>query len=189
MRLNLTDPEAKATWRAFSKRFSLVLEEAPTAVRKEILDDLTLHVTETMARQDAELGEVERLNHALERLGDPAQFAAPLLGAQTKTSSKDGILRRSVKLGVSVLCVALGGFLVFFGVLSLIYSQSVGVFHLEADHFQIRLMVGSTEGARFLFPWIGLASLAIGAGLSWGGWNRFREAFPRGSFDSGERGG
>lgn len=162
--MNLSDPRARARWRAFEHRARLALVDAHRTVRRSLISDLRAHVTEALAREPAEGNEAERLERVLIRVGDPVQFLRPLLeDASRLTATRRKRLRPFGMAAAALLSGALGVGLTVFGGAALACPRSVGLFQVGADQYQVRLLCGVTAGAPLGAPWLPIASLAVGA--------------------------
>jgi len=73
------DPRARRAWRLFRLRADLMLSSVSASVRRELLEDLTAHVRDVLENDKTAATEYERLDAALQRIGDPKEFLAPLL--------------------------------------------------------------------------------------------------------------
>lgn len=175
------DIEAERTWRRYRLRAELILGAVSRDIRRQLIEDLTAHVRESVAQDACDLPEAERVRNALARLGDPADFVAPLIAdAVVKAPPRAGSGWRAALAAVAIggaragrAAVALGtaGIGALMGILSIgniVAPDRIGVFRLSADDFQVRLL-GLAEGGGdpVLAPWLGLAVGALGAVLMW----------------------
>ena len=184
-----TDPRARRAWRHFRLRVELMLSSVSRGVRRELLDDLSAHVRDMVAHGREDAGEFKRLERALERMGDPREFLAPLVGeAIFRDPRRDvglgqagramlSVLSRGWRLAwrsASALLAALLGalaILVAFG--SLLEPDAVGLFRLGSDDIQLRLL-GSRGGLPLFTPWFAIGLLALAAGSLAFAWRQAR---------------
>lgn len=173
-----SEPEARHAWRQFRFRVELMLSSVSSGVRRELLEDLTAHVHDLVAHGPDRAGELERLRAALERMGDPREFLAPLVGeAIFRDPPRDVGIRQAVRAMLSLLSRGwrlawrsasglLAGLLgtlallVAFG--SLLEPDAVGLFRLGPDDIQLRLL-GSPGGQPIFTPWFAIGLLALAA--------------------------
>ncbi|HEX8173024.1 MAG TPA: hypothetical protein VF824_20995 [Thermoanaerobaculia bacterium] len=171
------DPKARDAWRRFRLRVELMLSSVSSGVRRELLDDLTAHVYELVAHDDGP-GEYERLQAALERIGDPREFLAPLAGeAIFRDPPRDAgfgqtgramlaLLSRGWRLAwrsaSTLLAALLGALAIVVAVGSLLQPHAVGLFRLGPDDIQLRLL-GSRGGVPLFTPWFAIGLLALAA--------------------------
>ena len=183
------EPEARRAWRQFRLRVELMLSSVSGGVRRELLDDLATHVRDLVAHGPAGSGEFERLRVALERMGDPREFLAPLVGeAIFRDPRRDvgfgqagramlSLLSRGWRLAwrsASTLLAALLGTLalvVAFG--SLLRPEAVGLFRVGPDDIQLRLL-GGQGGVPLFRPWFAIGLLALAAASMAIAWRQAR---------------
>jgi hypothetical protein len=172
------DPKARRAWRHFRLRVELMLSSVSSGVRRELLDDLAAHVRDMVARSPDGAGEYEKLKAALDRMGDPREFLAPLIGeAIFRDPRRDvgfgqagramlALLSRGWSLAwrsASLLFAALFGALtILVAAGSLLDPTAVGLFRLGPDDVQLRLL-GGEGGMPLLVPWIAIGLLALAA--------------------------
>jgi hypothetical protein len=170
------DPKARRAWRHFRLRVELMLSSVSRGVRHELLDDLAAHVRDMVAHGPDGAGEYERLQVALERMGDPREFLAPLIGeAIFRDPRRDvgfgqtgramlSLLSRGWHLAwrsMSVLLTALlGALTILVAVGSLLDSAAVGLFRLGPDEVQLRLL-GGHGGVPLFMPWLAISLIAL----------------------------
>jgi hypothetical protein len=172
------DPKAHRAWRQFRLRAELMLSSVSRSVRRELIGDLTAHVQEMVAESPDGEGEYERLLAALDRIGDPREFLAPLIGeAIFRDPRRDVGLRQVGQGALSLLSrgwrlawrsaaalvpVLLGALAILVAVGSLAEPAAVGLFRVGPDEIQLRLF-GGQGGIPVFVPWfaIGLLALAI----------------------------
>jgi hypothetical protein len=155
-----------------------MLSSVSGGVRRELLDDLGTHVRDLVAHGRDGAGEYERLRAALERIGDPREFLAPLVGeAIFRDPCRDAgfgqtgramlsLLSRGWRFAWRSASTLLAGLLgalatlVAFG--SLLRPQAVGLFRLGPDDFGLRLL-GGQGGVPLFTPWFAIGLLALAA--------------------------
>lgn len=183
------EPEARHAWRQFRLRVELMLGSVSAGVRRELLDDLTAHVGELVAHGEEGTSESERLRAALDRVGDPREFLAPLAGeAIFRDPRRDlgvgqagramlSLLSRGRRLAwrsASTLLAALLGalaVLVAFG--SVIKPEAVGLFRLGPDDIQLRLW-GGHGGVPLFRLWFAIGVLALAVASMAFAWRQAR---------------
>lgn len=176
------DARARRAWSLYFLKAEAVLSPLASAVRKELIDDLKTHVQDILANETPEGDEFARLTAALDRVGNPKEFLAPLLAdAVFKAPPQFGDVGMTVRTlslyaarGTSYLLRALGlvllataGFCTALASLnSLFRPQSAGVFQLNADEVQLRLL-GLSPGAgnQLLEPWMAIVLIVAGGAL------------------------
>ncbi|HEY0115258.1 MAG TPA: hypothetical protein VGB54_06020 [Allosphingosinicella sp.] len=185
-----SDAKARRAWRHFRLRVELMLSSVSAGVRRELLDDLASHVRDLVAHGGEGVGEYERLQAALDRMGDPREFLAPLIGeAIFREPHRDvgfgqagramlALLSRGWGLAwrsaLVLLAVFLGGLAILVAAGSLLDPDAVGLFRLGPDEIQLRLLGG--QGGEPLFaPWLALGLLALAAVSLALAWRRARE--------------
>jgi hypothetical protein len=172
------EPKARRAWRHFRLRVELMLSSVSSGVRRELLDDLTAHVRDLVAHGSDSVGEYERLRAALERIGDPRDFLAPVIGdAIFRDPRRDvgfGQVGRALlslfsrgwhvawRAASVLLATVLGALAILVAIGSLLEPGAVGLFRLGPDDIQIRLL-GGRGGVPLFTPWfaIGLSALAV----------------------------
>lgn len=185
------DPRARRAWRLFRLRTELMLGGVSGGVRRQILEDLSAHVRDIVADGDPAVAEHQRVAEALERVGDPREFIAPLLadailngprpetglGARCRAVLSSAALggRRLASAMTVLVSAFVGASLAIMAAGSLIFPRSVGVFMLSEDTVQIRLFgLSDQTGTPLWAPWLALALGAFGCGLLWLAWRRAR---------------
>ena len=184
-----TDPRARGAWRHFSRQVESMLGSASPDARRELLDDLAAHVRDMVAHDPDGVSEYERLQAALDRMGDPREFLAPLLDDAILRDRREdvgaGQVRRATLSRVSrlwrfawhsastLLAVFLGAtaILVAFG--SLLSPDGVGLFGLGPDDIQLRLL-GGQGGVPLFAPWFAIALVALAAASMAFAWRQAR---------------
>lgn len=73
------DARAKRAWLLYFLKVEAVLSPLAGPVRRELIQDLKAHVQELLASERLEGDELQRLNAALARVGNPKEFLAPLV--------------------------------------------------------------------------------------------------------------
>jgi hypothetical protein len=177
----LADPRSRAAWRTFRMRAEFMLGSVSREARREILFDLDVHVEEAMRRaQDGD--EYLRLMAALDRLGDPRDFLAPLIAdavfKRPRAPGGAALAWRAVLLGAQrgardlafatglLLLGLIGAATACMGVARLIAPERAGIFAIGPDSIQIRLLTGAgAEGVQVLPAWGALFAVAAGVGL------------------------
>ena len=184
-----SDPQARAAWRQFRLRVELMLSSVSSSVRRELLDDLATHVRDLVAHSEDGAGEYEKLRVALERMGDPREFLAPLVGeAIFRDPGRDvgfgqaggallSLLSRGWRLAwrsaTALLAALLGLFAILVAFGSLLDPEAVGLFRLGPDDIQLRLL-GSRGGLPLFTPWFAIGLLALAAGSLAFAWRQAR---------------
>lgn len=173
-----SDPKARRAWRRFRLRVELMLSSVSGGTRRELLDDLASHVRDMVAHGAEGSGEHERLQAALDRMGDPREFLAPLIGeAVFRDPRRDlglrqagramlALLSRGWRLAWRSATALLAGFLGAIAILvaagSLLKPDAVGFFRLGPDEIQLRLL-GGQGGEPIFAPWLAIGLLALAA--------------------------
>ena len=170
------DPEARRAWRRFRLRAEIMLGAVSPKVRRELIDELAMHVRE-IVEHTSEGGEADRVNAALARVGDPMDFLTPLVGdavlrqphqnvgaAQAWrvvfAAAAHGSAMAANAAWIAVMAfVASMMFLVSLG--SLVRPENIGLFLIGPDDYQLRLL-GGDGGTPVFAPWLGLALLCAG---------------------------
>jgi hypothetical protein len=172
------DPKARRAWRHFRLRVELMLSSVSGGVRRELLDDLAAHVRELVAHGGEGAGEYERLKAALDRMGDPREFLAPLVGeAIFRDPRRDvgfsqagqamlSLLSRgwhfAWRSALVLLAALLGGLTLLVAIGSLIDSGAVGLFRVGPDDIQLRLL-GGQGGVPLFMPELAIGLIALAA--------------------------
>ena len=176
-----SDARANRAWRLYFLRAEAVLSPLSAAVRRELIADLKAHVHDILANEPTEGGELARLTAALERVGDPKEFLAPLLAdAVFKAPPAFGDVRMTVRTlslyaargttyflracGLALLA-ALGACVALAALNSVLRPANAGLFMIANDEFQLRVLgFGATGGQQLLEPW--MAALFVIAGVA-----------------------
>ena len=178
------DTRARRAWNLYFLKAEAVLSPLAAPVRKELIGDLQAHVQDILANEKTGGDEFVRLQAALDRVGNPREFLAPLLAdAVFKAPPQHGsfamtyrILSLYASRGTSYLFRTLGlllaaasGLVVALAALnSLLRPDRAGLFHRGEDEYQVRVMgFGDAGGEQLLAPWMAVALIAIGAALLW----------------------
>jgi hypothetical protein len=172
------DPKARRAWRQFRLRVELMLSSVSGGVRRELLDDLAGHVRDLVAHGPDGAGEYQRLQAALDRMGDPREFLAPLVGeAIFRDPRRDvglgqtgramlSLLSRGWRLAwrsaSTLLAVLLGALAILVAFGNLLHPEAVGLFRLGPDDIQLRLL-GSRGGEPLFTPWFAIGLLGLAA--------------------------
>ena len=173
-----TEPEARRAWRHFRLRVELMLSSVSRGVRHELLDDLAAHVRDTVGRGPDDAAEYERLQAALDRLGDPREFLAPLIGeAIFRDPRRDvgfgqtgrallALLSRgwhfAWRSAALLLAGLLGALTILVAAGSLLDPAGVGLFRLGPNDVQLRLF-GGRGGVPLFVPWLAIVLLGVAA--------------------------
>jgi hypothetical protein len=175
----LKDARARRAWRLYFLKAEAVLSPLSATVRRELLSDLKDHVRDILANETGEGGELARVRAALERVGNPREFLAPLLA--------DAVFRappRIMSVGATYEALTLyasrgwryltGGVALVFTVFasgaialaafnSLLRPDHAGIFLLPNEEIQIRVMgFSSSSGEQILAPWMALIVIVLG---------------------------
>jgi hypothetical protein len=183
------EPKARRAWRRFRLRVELMLSSVSGGVRRELLDDLATHVRDLVAHGPEGAGEYERLQAALERMGDPREFLAPLVGeAIFRDPRRDvgfgqagramlSLLSRGSRLAWRAASTLLAAFL---GALAIVVAfgsafrpEAVGLFRLGPDDIHLRLL-GGQGGVPLFRPWFAIGLLALAAASMLFAWRQAR---------------
>lgn len=173
------DARARRAWSLYFLKAEAVLSPLSAGVRRELITDLKAHIGDILANELLVGDELVRLNAALERVGNPKEFLAPLvadavfkapptlggLGMTLRTFSLYAARGTTYSLrALGLVLVAAAGFCIALASLnSLFRPQSAGLFQLGGDEVQLRLLgLGATGGQQLLEPW--MAALLILAG-------------------------
>lgn len=184
-----TDPRARGAWRQFRRRAESMLSSASPDARRELLDDLAVHVRDMVAHGRDDAGEYERVKAALDRMGDPREFLAPLVDEPILRDTPRGVgfghvgratlslLSRVCRLAwrsASILLAAsLGALAVVVAFGSLLDPEAVGLFGLGPDDIQLRLL-GGHGGVPLFAPWFAITLLALAAASTVFAWRQAR---------------
>ncbi len=180
------DARARRTWRLYFLKAEAVLSPLSASVRRELINDLKSHVREILMHQPLAGDENTRLLAALDRVGSPKEFVAPLLAdAVFRAPPKNGSLSmvgRTLSLyaarGTFHLVRAVGlvaawttGIVVGIAAFnSLVRPDRAGLFQLSEDEYQLRVLgLGSSAGEQLLQPWMAVVLIAVGLALI--GWS------------------
>lgn len=178
----LKDARARRCWRLYFFKAEAVLSPLRASVRRELLGDLKGHVRDILANEPGESEELARVRAALERVGNPREFLAPLLA--------DAVFRappRATSLGMTYETLALyavrgwrclvsasgllllaltSGAMALAALNSLFRPRYAGVFRLPGDEVQVRVMgLSSSSGEQMLTPWLALIVIVSGFAL------------------------
>ena len=166
-----------------------MLSSVSSSVRRELLDDLDAHVREMVAHGPDGTGEYERLQAAIDRMGDPREFLAPLIGeAIFRDPRRDvgfgqagrtmlALLSRGWGLAwrsaAALLAAFLGGLAILIAGGSLLDPRKVGLFRLGPDEVQLRLL-GGQVGEPLFAPWLAIGLVVLAAGSMAFAWRQAR---------------
>lgn len=176
------DARARRAWGLYFLKAEAVLSPVATPVRRELLDDLKAHVQDILANEKAEGDELARLNAALERVGNPKEFLAPLIAdAVFKLPPQQrniGMAYRTLRLyaargttyllrSLALATVAATGVVTTLAALnSLLRPDRAGLFQISGDEWQVRVMgFGEAAGEQMLAPWMALVLIAAGLAI------------------------
>src|SRR5687767_14533852 len=98
-----SEPKARRAWRHYRLRVELMLSSVSLGVRRELLDDLARHVRDLVDHGQDGASEFERLQAALERMGDPREFLTPLIGEAIFRDPRDVGFRQAGRTVLSLL--------------------------------------------------------------------------------------
>lgn len=182
MTMALRDPRARAAWLLFRMRAELMLGSVSASVRREIMADLESHMREAMQHSQAG-DELARLLVAIERIGDPRDFLEPLVAEavfrRPRPANTVVVAWQALLLGAQrgvqdfarvtgLIALGLVGVATFIlGAYTLVAPERAGVFLLDQDTIQVRLL-GATHaaGVQLLPAWGALLVATIGALLT-----------------------
>lgn len=178
----LTDARARRVWNLYFLKAEAVLSPLAAQVRRELIDDLKTHVRDILANEPHSGDELTRLKAALDRVGNPREFLAPLLaeavfrapprlagaGMTTRTLlayAGRGTIYLLRALGL-VLLAATGFSLAMASLNSLVRPNRAGLFLIEYDEYQLRLLgLGESTGQQLLEPWMAALLIIAGAAM------------------------
>lgn len=176
------DARARRAWLLYFLRVEAVLSPLSAGMRRELIADLKGHVQEILANEPVEGDELTRLNGALERVGNPKEFLAPLVAEAVFRAPPRfggvGMTMRTLSLyaargttyflrafGLALLAAA-GFCLALASLNSLFRPASAGLFLLGGDEFQLRLLgFGASGGQQMLEPWMAALLILAGSAL------------------------
>ena len=178
------DARARRAWNLYFLKAEAVLSPLAASVRKELIGDLQAHVRDILANEKIGGDEFVRLQAALDRVGNPKEFLAPLLAdAVFKAPPQHGsfaMTYRTLSLYASrgttylartlglVLAAASGLIVALAALNSLFRPDHAGLFRLGDDEYQVRVMgFGEAGGEQLLAPWAAIALIAVGAAVLW----------------------
>ena len=181
----LSDRRARAAWRLFRARAEWMLGSVSAEARKELLSDLEAHVRDAVAEAPGE-DELAKLTAVLAQLGDPREFLAPLVAEavfkRPRAGSKllapvqallvalHGGARQAAVAAGHLISFIVGAALALMGAMRLVLPDGAGVFRLDADTIQVRLLgLDGGAGVQILPAW--LAVLCAVAGLAIAAWS------------------
>jgi hypothetical protein len=184
------DARARRAWLLYFLRAEAVLSPLAAPVRRELIADLKAHVQDLLANERLDGDELQRLNAALARVGNPKEFLAPLVAEAVFRAppryGDAGMAMRTLSLyaarGTSyflralglVLAAAAGACVMLASLNSILRPASAGLFLVGEDEYSLRLFgLGKTSGLQLLEPW--MAALLIVLGLAVVVWS-FRSA-------------
>ena len=176
------DTRARRAWSLYFLKAEAVLSPLSASVRRELIDDLKSHTLDILANEAAELDEFTRLTTALNRLGHPKEFLAPILAeAVFRAPAQNGNLgmfyqtlrlyaaRGTLNLlrAVGLVTAGMAGLAVSVAALnSLLRPDRAGLFLQGGDEYQLRVLgLGTSGGEQLLAPWMAVAMIVIGLAL------------------------
>jgi hypothetical protein len=176
------DARARRAWNLYFLKAEAVLSPLASSVRKELIDDLKAHVQDILANEASAGDEFARLTAALDRVGNPKEFLAPLLAdAVFRAPAQNGSLGMAYRTltlyaarGTSYLLRTIGlvltttaGFAVALAALnSLFRPDRAGLFLLDNDEYQLRVLgLGASGGEQLLAPWMAVGLIVLGLAL------------------------
>lgn len=176
------DARARRAWSLYFLKAEAVLSPLSASVRRELVDDLKSHALDILANGASEGEEFARVTAALDRVGNPKEFLAPLLvDAVFRAPAQNGnlsmfyqTLRLYAARGTLNLLRALGlvavgatGLAVSIAALnSLLRPDRAGLFLQGSDEYQLRVLgIGAYDGEQLLAPWMAVAMIVISFAL------------------------
>lgn len=173
------DPKSRRAFLLFKLRTGLMLGGVSAAARRQLMEDLSAHLVDLVAHDNPATPEFERVSAAIARIGDPAEFLAPLIAdavLDQRASQRTGwrvvwyaMVRGGSRLAVAlaiIAAIAVGGGLCLAAMGSFINPQRIGFFQLSDDLYQIRLLGLSSDGeAPVLYPYLSILALLVGGGM------------------------
>lgn len=179
------DARARRAWGLYFLKAEAVLSPLAQPVRRELLDDLKAHVRDILANEKADGDELTRLNAALQRVGNPKEFLAPLVADAVFKAPPQygsiGMAYRTLRLYAArgttyllrslalALAAATGVVATLAALNSLLRPDRAGLFRISGDEWQVRVMgFGEAVGEQMLAPWMAPVLIALGlATLVW----------------------
>jgi hypothetical protein len=180
------EARARRAWLLYFLKAEAVLSPLSTTVRRELIEDLQAHVRDILANEPSGGDEFARLQAALERVGNPREFLAPLLADAVFRApprhGSFGMAYRTLALYAArgttyfvramglVVAAAVGFGVTLVALNSLIRPDRAGVFQLNSEEYQVRIVgFGSNAGEQMLTPWMAVLLIALGlAVIAWG---------------------
>jgi hypothetical protein len=176
------DARARRAWNLYFLKAEAVLSPLAAGVRRELIADLKAHVQDILSNEPLEGDEHARLSAALERVGNPKEFLAPLVAdavfKATPTFGGLSMTTRTLSLYAArgtmyalrafglVLIAAAGVCFALASLNSFFRPTSAGLFQLRGDEIQLRVLgLGATGGQQLLEPWMAAILVAIGIAL------------------------
>ncbi len=176
------DTRANRAWNLYFFKAEAVLSPLAASVRRELIADLKAHAQDILANEPLSGDEVTRVKAALDRIGNPREFLAPLLADAVFRAPPQladaGMTMRTLLLfaarGTTYLLRALGlvllavtGVCVLLASLnSLLRPDRAGLFLIDSDEYQVRLLgFGESTGQQLLEPWMAALLIVAGAAL------------------------
>ncbi len=179
------DARARRAWLLYFLKAEAVLSPLAGPVRRELIQDLKAHVQDLLASEQLTGDELQRLNAALTRVGNPKEFLAPLLAEAVFRAppryGDAGMVVRTLSLYAArgtayllratglVLAAALGVCVMLASLNSLLRPASAGLFLIGDDEYSLRLFgFGASDGTQLLAPWAAVLLVVLGiAVMAW----------------------
>lgn len=179
------DARARRAWLLYFLKAEAVLSPLAGPVRRELIQDLKAHVQDLLANEQLRGDELERLNAAFARVGNPKEFLAPLVAeAVFRAPPRYGdaaMVVRTLSLYAArgtaylvratglVLTATLGVCVTLASLNSLLRPASAGLFLVGDDEYSLRLFgLGASDGRQLLEPWAAVLLVVVGiAVVAW----------------------
>lgn len=178
--LNFSTLAAKRILLLHRLRVRHLLGALPPRTRQALMSDLDDHLAEVLDHLDI-ANENERLQLALERLGDPRDFLAPLVGDALfrGDQSPEGLkaiasnaialamsgVKSLVLLGINTVLAILGSGMLVFCMTLLLRPGLAGVFKVDSGEYQARLWGYPTAEPSLLPVWAALFLGVLGVAI------------------------
>jgi hypothetical protein len=179
------DARAKRAWLLYFLRAEAVLSPLAGSIRRDLIADLKAHVQDVLANEGLEGDELQRLNTALKRVGEPKEFLAPLVADAVFRApprySDAGMAIRTMSLYAArgatyfartaglILSAAAGTCVALAALNSLLRPDKAGLFRVGEDEYSLHVLgLGQSEGHQLLEPWSAALLIVIGiAAVAW----------------------
>lgn len=176
------DARARRAWHLYFLKAEAVLSPLSAPVRRELIDDLKSHARDILTNEASEGDEFARVSAALDRVGNPKEFLAPLVAEAVFRAPAQhgsfGMAYRTLTLyaarGTSYLLRAIGlvlaaaaGVAIGLAALnSLFRPDRAGLFLFDHDEYQLRVLgFGASGGQQLLEPWMAALLILAGSAL------------------------